>query len=141
MLNFAEEPPDEFRRYMAEFALQQALRIYADDVINKVSRFAGMADTAGRRAQLLTVRLSQVRKEQGNTMPNPFDDEDGTFYALVNEEGQYSLWPTFAEIPGGWNIAFGEDTQKACLDFIEETWKDMRPNSLIEEMKKYESAN
>jgi thioesterase DpgC len=39
MLNLAEEPPDEFRRYMAEFALRQALRLYSEDVIDKVSRF------------------------------------------------------------------------------------------------------
>ncbi|GAA3211143.1 (3,5-dihydroxyphenyl)acetyl-CoA 1,2-dioxygenase DpgC [Actinocorallia longicatena] len=41
MLNHAEEPPEEFRRYMAEFALQQSLRIYGEDVIDKVGRFAG----------------------------------------------------------------------------------------------------
>lgn len=40
MLNLAEEPPEEFRRYMAEFALQQALRLYGADVIDKVGRFA-----------------------------------------------------------------------------------------------------
>ncbi len=40
MLNLAEESPEEFRRYMAEFALQQSLRIYGQDVINKVGRFA-----------------------------------------------------------------------------------------------------
>ncbi|MFC3453313.1 (3,5-dihydroxyphenyl)acetyl-CoA 1,2-dioxygenase DpgC [Amycolatopsis speibonae] len=40
MLNLAEEPPGEFRRYMAEFALQQALRIYGADVIDKVGGFA-----------------------------------------------------------------------------------------------------
>ncbi|MFI9456479.1 (3,5-dihydroxyphenyl)acetyl-CoA 1,2-dioxygenase DpgC [Amycolatopsis sp. NPDC052450] len=40
MLNLAEEPPEEFRRYMAEFALQQALRIYGADVIGKVDGFA-----------------------------------------------------------------------------------------------------
>jgi thioesterase DpgC len=39
MLNIAEESPDEFRRYMAEFAAQQALRLYSEDVIGKVSRF------------------------------------------------------------------------------------------------------
>jgi thioesterase DpgC len=39
MLNLAEEPLDEFRWYMAEFAVQQALRLYGDDVIGKVSRF------------------------------------------------------------------------------------------------------
>ncbi|WP_069170596.1 (3,5-dihydroxyphenyl)acetyl-CoA 1,2-dioxygenase DpgC [Streptomyces griseus] len=39
MLNLAEEPLDEFRRYMSEFALQQALRLYGEDVISKVGRF------------------------------------------------------------------------------------------------------
>nr|ADU56170.1 hypothetical protein CA915-49 [uncultured organism CA915] len=41
MLNVAEEPLDGLREYMAEFALEQALRIHADDVVDKVSRFAG----------------------------------------------------------------------------------------------------
>ncbi|MEU1338857.1 (3,5-dihydroxyphenyl)acetyl-CoA 1,2-dioxygenase DpgC [Streptomyces sp. NPDC005827] len=40
MLNLADEPEDAFRAYMAEFALQQALRIYGEDVIGKVGRFA-----------------------------------------------------------------------------------------------------
>ena len=39
MLNLAEEPPDEFRRYIAEFAVQQALRLYSEDVIGKAGRF------------------------------------------------------------------------------------------------------
>lgn len=39
MLNLAEESPAEFRRYLAEFALQQALRLYSDDVIGKSGRF------------------------------------------------------------------------------------------------------
>jgi MbtH protein len=38
-------------------------------------------------------------------------------------------------------VAHGEDTRKACLDYIEENWTDMRPKSLIEEMKKYEKEN
>lgn len=41
MLNLADEPPDAFRTYMAEFALQQALRLYGSDVIDKIGRFAG----------------------------------------------------------------------------------------------------
>lgn len=39
MLNLAQEPPEEFLRYMAEFALQQALRLYSDDVIGKAGHF------------------------------------------------------------------------------------------------------
>jgi thioesterase DpgC len=43
MLNLAEESLDGFREYMAEFAVQQPLRLYSDDVIGKVSRFRGSA--------------------------------------------------------------------------------------------------
>jgi len=63
-------------------------------------------------------------------MTNPFEDEDGSYYALINEEGQYSLWPTFAAIPKGWIAVYGSDSRAACLKFIEQHWTDMRPNSL-----------
>ena len=36
---------------------------------------------------------------------NPFDDENGIFLVLVNDEGQYSLWPEFADVPDGWEVA------------------------------------
>lgn len=72
-------------------------------------------------------------------MPNPFEKEDGVYLALVNDEGQYSLWPAFAEVPAGWTVAHGEDTRQACLDFIAQTWTDMRPKSLIAEMSEYEA--
>jgi (3,5-dihydroxyphenyl)acetyl-CoA 1,2-dioxygenase len=39
MLRLAEEPAEDFRMYMAEFALQQALRLYSEDVIGKAGRF------------------------------------------------------------------------------------------------------
>ncbi|MGI8332313.1 MbtH family protein [Actinomadura scrupuli] len=67
-------------------------------------------------------------------MSNPFEDNDGTYLVLVNDEGQYSLWPSFAEIPAGWTVAKSEDTRQACLDHINEVWTDMRPKSLIEAM-------
>ncbi|MGW1975514.1 (3,5-dihydroxyphenyl)acetyl-CoA 1,2-dioxygenase DpgC [Streptomyces sp. NPDC001889] len=43
MLNLADEPPGAFRAYMAEFALQQALRIYGEDVIHKAGDFGAPA--------------------------------------------------------------------------------------------------
>jgi uncharacterized protein YbdZ (MbtH family) len=73
-------------------------------------------------------------------MTNPFEDETASYFVLINDEGQHSLWPAFAEVPNGWTVVHGEDTRKACLDFIETNWTDMRPNSLIEEMKQYEAA-
>ncbi|MER6996990.1 (3,5-dihydroxyphenyl)acetyl-CoA 1,2-dioxygenase DpgC [Streptomyces sp. NPDC000410] len=46
MLNLAEEPLDEFRGYMAEFAMQQAIRLYSADVIDKVGRFSAVREQA-----------------------------------------------------------------------------------------------
>ncbi|MEV5124691.1 MbtH family protein [Streptomyces decoyicus] len=67
-------------------------------------------------------------------MTNPFDDDSGSFFVLVNDEGQHSLWPTFAEVPAGWSRAYGEATRQECLDYVEENWKDLRPKSLIQEV-------
>ncbi|GAB2875191.1 hypothetical protein GCM10027277_50630 [Pseudoduganella ginsengisoli] len=38
MLALAEEPPELFRSYMAQFALEQAERLYSEDVLAKVRR-------------------------------------------------------------------------------------------------------
>ncbi|MFG2586977.1 MbtH family protein [Streptomyces sp. NPDC048438] len=67
-------------------------------------------------------------------MTNPFEDENGTYLVLVNDEGQHSLWPAFAEVPGGWTVAHQEDTRQACLDYVERNWTDLRPKSLIRSM-------
>lgn len=61
---------------------------------------------------------------------NPFDDEDGTFYVLINDEEQHSLWPAFAPVPAGWTVAFGENTRAECLAYVEQNWADIRPKSL-----------
>ncbi|WP_156755245.1 MbtH family protein [Actinokineospora pegani] len=64
-------------------------------------------------------------------MSNPFEDADGTYLVLVNDEGQHSLWPSFATVPSGWTVALAETTRAACLDHIEANWTDMRPKSLV----------
>jgi MbtH protein len=66
---------------------------------------------------------------------NPFDDPDGRFFVLVNDEGQHSLWPAFADIPRGWDVAHGEADRAACLEYVERNWTDMRPKSLIRAME------
>ncbi|WP_405161494.1 MbtH family protein [Nocardia sp. NBC_01499] len=65
---------------------------------------------------------------------NPFDDESGIFHVLTNEEEQYSLWPVFAEVPSGWKIVLGEASRADCIEYVEKSWKDMRPKSLREAM-------
>ncbi|AJE43591.1 MULTISPECIES: MbtH family protein [Streptomyces] len=66
---------------------------------------------------------------------NPFEDNDASYYVLVNDEGQHSLWPAFAEVPAGWTVAHGQDSREACLEYVDKNWTDMRPLSLVREME------
>lgn len=68
-------------------------------------------------------------------MTNPFENADGRYFVLVNDEGQHSLWASYIDIPAGWTIVHGEDSRQGCLDHIEANWVDMRPRSLIESMR------
>lgn len=67
-------------------------------------------------------------------MINPFDDPDGAYLVLINDEGQHSIWPSFIEVPAGWTIAYLQGTRQDCLDYIDQCWTDMRPQSLINAM-------
>jgi MbtH protein len=58
-------------------------------------------------------------------MTNPFDEPDGRFVVLRNEEGQHSLWPTFADPPSGWEIVHAEDSRAACLAYVEANWRSL----------------
>lgn len=65
---------------------------------------------------------------------NPFDDDNGAFFVLLNDEDQHSLWPVFADIPAGWRVVHGEASRAACLDYVEKNWTDLRPKSLRDAM-------
>ena len=36
---------------------------------------------------------------------NPFEDPEGRYLVLVNDEGQHSLWPSFAEVPADYVLS------------------------------------
>ena len=57
---------------------------------------------------------------------NPFDDDNGSFLVLVNDEEQHSLWQVFANVPAGWRVVYGEADRAACLNYIEQNWPDIR---------------
>jgi MbtH protein len=60
-----------------------------------------------------------------------WDEEDDTIYkVVVNEEEQYSIWPSFKQIPAGWKDTGKQGLKKECLDYVDEVWTDMRPLSL-----------
>lgn len=57
-------------------------------------------------------------------------DDDLLFDVVVNHEEQYSIWPTYRELPNGWKKVGRQGTKADCLAYIEEVWTDMRPLSL-----------
>ncbi|MBX9931605.1 MAG: MbtH family NRPS accessory protein [Methylobacterium sp.] len=58
------------------------------------------------------------------------DDSEATFLVVINDEAQYSIWPSFRPVPDGW-AATGFTGRKAeCLAHVDEVWTDMRPASL-----------
>ncbi|MEU4893438.1 MbtH family protein [Streptomyces sp. NPDC044780] len=61
---------------------------------------------------------------------NPFEDPEGTYHVLVNDEGQHSLWPAFVEVPDGWRTVLTDATRDAALEYVNTHWTDMRPKSL-----------
>ncbi|MGW6912668.1 MbtH family protein [Kitasatospora sp. NPDC054939] len=67
-------------------------------------------------------------------MSNQLDNPHGSFHVVVNGEGQYSIWPEFADVPAGWTVCHGAADRTSCLEYISATWTDMRPLSLVEHM-------
>ncbi|MBY4899104.1 MbtH family protein [Cupriavidus sp. AU9028] len=70
-----------------------------------------------------------------------FDRDDATFLVLVNHEEQYSIWPEWKPVPGGWRPAGFSGERQACLDHIERIWTDMRPLSLRRFMEEQTRAD
>lgn len=58
------------------------------------------------------------------------DDETTTFRVVVNQELQYSIWPTALPLPAGWQDEGMTGNKAACLEHIAAVWTDMRPLSL-----------
>ncbi|GAB6434998.1 MbtH family protein [Bacillus luti] len=60
-------------------------------------------------------------------MTNPFENDNYTYKVLKNEEGQYSLWPAFLDVPIGWSVVHEEASRQVCLQYVETNWKDLNP--------------
>lgn len=57
-------------------------------------------------------------------------NDDVSYTVVINEEEQYSIWPTDQEIPAGWKEAGQSGSKQDCLDHIQQVWQDLRPLSL-----------
>jgi len=61
-----------------------------------------------------------------DNISNPFEAEDGRYVVLLNDDGQYSVWPAEMPIPAGWRCVGASGGRQACLEFIDATWTVMR---------------
>jgi MbtH protein len=53
-----------------------------------------------------------------------------SFTVVINDEEQYSIWPTELDIPAGWRATGTTGTRDECVHHIDEVWTDIRPLSL-----------
>jgi len=60
--------------------------------------------------------------------------DDVQYTVVINDEEQYSIWPTFRDVPSGWREVGVRGAKATCLEHIENVWTDMRPASLRRHM-------
>ncbi|MBY6263494.1 MbtH family protein [Azospirillum sp. 412522] len=56
--------------------------------------------------------------------------QDGRVRVVMNDEGQYALWPADRPIPAGWRDTGKAGGRDECLGHISDVWQDMRPLSI-----------
>lgn len=50
---------------------------------------------------------------------------------VFNDEGQCAIWPSGRDLPAGWKETGVVGDRQSCLAFVERTWPDIRPRSLL----------
>jgi len=58
---------------------------------------------------------------------NPFDNSEGQFYILQNEQQQFSLWPQHCALPQGWTVICTPQSPQACNDWLTDHWTTLAP--------------
>ena len=56
---------------------------------------------------------------------------------LINDEGQYSIWPAGQKAPDGWKEVGPTGTKAECSAYVDANWLNMRPISLQKAMAKH----
>jgi MbtH protein len=52
------------------------------------------------------------------------------FRVVVNDDEQYALWPLHRDGAPGWRDTGVSGSREACLGYVSEVWRDMRPKRL-----------
>lgn len=68
-------------------------------------------------------------------MPASEEEDSVVYLVVVNDEEQYSIWPSHKDIPRGWRSTGKMARKIECLTYITEVWTDMRPLSLRQREK------
>lgn len=50
-----------------------------------------------------------------------------SYKVLINQQGQYTLWPDDLPAPAGWSEADKAGPREECLAYVKAVWTDMRP--------------
>ncbi|CAB3726468.1 MbtH family protein [Paraburkholderia rhynchosiae] len=69
------------------------------------------------------------------------DADDLIYTVVINDEEQYSIWPTFRAVPAGWREVGIRGLKAECLAHIDAVWTDMRPASLRRHMDEAAKAH
>jgi len=64
---------------------------------------------------------------------------EAMYEVVVNQDGQYSIWPMNKAVPQGWEKAGKQGSKESCLEFVRDVWTDMRPLSLRVQMESSQS--
>ncbi|MDI6408417.1 MULTISPECIES: MbtH family protein [Streptomyces] len=57
-------------------------------------------------------------------MPDgPFDDPEGRYTVLANDNAELSLWPAWRPVPDGWRAVLAETDRQACLRYVAAHWR------------------
>lgn len=58
---------------------------------------------------------------------NPFDNPQGQFYILRNDQRQFSLWPGHCALPAGWTVVCPPQSVEACNAWLAANWPTLTP--------------
>jgi MbtH protein len=56
--------------------------------------------------------------------------QSDSYWVVQNHEEQFSIWPTWRQVPLGWVCVGQPQDREQALNWIEANWTDMRPASL-----------
>jgi MbtH protein len=67
-------------------------------------------------------------------------DSEFEYAVVVNDEEQYSIWPTYRSIPKGWKEVGVRGAKPECLEYIESVWLDITPKSVRESIREQRAS-